>query len=245
MQSYFKNAALGALALSLCGAVFSNTIAQGPYFSLGMGYSHNVNNGDTSHVTIERNTNPNITLKTSNDRPEGNLQAELAGGYRYLLTKHISLGLGLALAHTHYDASGNGSLQQATFNTHYDYEIEASLIKPTVRLAYSTGHWSYFISGDVGASILRSQGYSSNSSAGPNSDHFKAHTTTNFLAGAEVGVSRYLSSQTSVGLSVAYHDLGDAKLGERVNVMGTNSDGSIEQKLNPVSVKLSITHWFG
>lgn len=238
LKALFYGVCLSCLS-SLC---LAHSVPHGAYFSLGLGYSHVLDSGNNSQVDIVRSGLSNQTLTADSDRPEANLQGLVEGGYRWLLSDHISFGLGLALSHTSYDVSGSSTIKPANISIDYNYTIQASMIEPTLRLAYSQAHWSYFIAGTMGASFLRSKSYSTQ---GNQRDDYDANTTTRLLKGVELGVTRYLNDQTGVSLGIGYSDLGQAELGDRDAAAGTDNNGTIEQQIDPVSVQLAITHWFG
>lgn len=221
--------------MSMCGLALGYTQPSGPYFALGMSEGWQLGNGQTSHIDTSTGT-----INPDNDRPSNHFQGSLAGGYSWSFMQHWRFDVGLSLTKTHYDMSGTTHISPQDIDIDYDYRIRAIMLKPAVRLAYATANWSYFIGGRLGVSWLDSDNYRSQTSG--ISDDFASNQETEMLKGVEVGIARHLDASTDVSLGIRYEDLGEAELGPRQ--MPGSDKGMLKQELHPLSVALTVTHWF-
>jgi opacity protein-like surface antigen len=209
------------------------------YLSMGAGYSRNIASNQSSTVLVYSTPTLSASFFSQNTSKADGFKIQIGAGYLWPLTRHWSWSIGGRLSRQSLTQKGITTSDLFEGSYGYQYGINATTASLVSRLWYREGLWRYYGEVNTGLAALTSDGYNVDDDSG---ERYESQTETQVSYGVSIGVSRLISSQTTVGINLGYMNLGKASLGKRLG--GDKNTGHIEQPLQMVATTFSVTHWF-
>lgn len=211
------------------------------YINLEGGVAYNAHSGSNDSFLYKQKpwvAQPDKFDFSNNSSSSYRPMIGIAIGHILKLNHLWSLDFGAEISYIAMEQKGKGVLD-SEIHYSYKYNINISSLLVNIGLNYQFDRWLYTAKLSVGAAMLDSNNYRSGIDT-----QFSDQSKTNFAYGIKLGIQRFISNNTSIGLAIGYYAYGKAKLGPRVPLENYNRKITIEQSVNPIVGMLVISHWF-